>query len=206
MWATPNASLWLLSPAVKGRLGSPPRPPWAHPNCGTGGNKGQLLCRGLKVELALPRGRCSPEPLGTPQSLIAVAWEAKSPSALINTGPKWRGKRSNISRSSNTGNWGRGFTSAFLQVKTFASPRTPLGNALPCSSNYSIGAIGKHGLLISGSESGKTSLPAAAAGRYGVLAWSLDWWIIWHQTRGSLKALICSLWTQKLARRSWVFP
>jgi len=206
VWAMPSASLWLLLPAVKGRLRSSPWPPWAHPNCATDGNKCPPLCRGLNVELAFPRGHCSSEPLGTPQSLIAVAWEAKSPSHLINTGPKWRGKMRNISSPSYTGNRGRRFTSACVQVKTLASLRAPPRNTLPCSSNYSVGAIDRHGLLISGLESGKRSSPAAAAGRYSALAWSLGWWIVWHQTQGGLMALVCSLWIQQLARRSGVFP
>lgn len=123
------------------------------------------MCGGLAVELALPKGHCSPEPLGTPESLITVACGAKSPSASIHTGPKWRDNRTNIRGSSYTGNGGRGFPSACASAETLAPPRTPLGNALPRSSSYSVGAMGKGGLLAAAVESGRRSVPAAAAGK-----------------------------------------
>lgn len=141
------------------------------------------------------------EPLGTPESLITVAWGVKSPSALIPTVPKWRDNRTNIRGSSYAGNGGRRFTSAGVSAETLASPRTPLGNALPCSSNYSIGAMGTGGLLTAGVESGKRSLPAAAAGKYslGTVTRLMDCLASdLRETEGSH----LTLRIQKLARRS----
>lgn len=172
MWAMSSSGLWLLSPAITGRLRSSPGQPWVHPNCATGGNKGQLLCRGLKVEPAPPRGHCSPEPAGTPQSRTTVAWQSKPPSALIRAVPKWRGKRSDTRSSSPVGIEGGDSALPLRTLKPLCHQEPPR----QCSSlQQSIPALGKgtRGVPVSGLESGKTSLPATAAGRCHVLAWPL---------------------------------
>lgn len=198
----PGASLWLVSPAVKGTPRCSPGPPWAHPNCATGGNEAQPLHRGLKAELALPRGRCDPQPFWTLRPLTGNQSHRPLPYVLAPNG-RARGATS----VTPPGSCRKGFTSGgcLCASRNPCVSSGPHRATLPCSSNYSTRAVDKRGLLISGSESGKRSLPAAAAGRYSALAWSLGWWIVWRQTRGSLNALICSLWIQELARRSWVF-
>lgn len=198
--------LWLLSPAITGRLRSSPGPPWVHPNCATGGNKGQLLRRGLKVEFAPPRGHYSPEPAGMPQSLITMAWQSKPPPALIKAVPKWRGKRSNARSSSIIcWEWREGTHLCLCAHWNPGVTRTP---PRQCWSMQQL----------------ITALGLKAHVGFPFLDWSWEetltssscWKVSWHghwadgssgiRPKGDLKALICSLWIQEPARSAESLP
>lgn len=199
--------LWLLSPAITGRLRSSPGPPWVHPNCATGGNKGQLLRRGLKVEFAPPRGHYSPEPAGTPQSLITMAWQSKPPPALIKAVPKWRGKRSNARSSSIIcWEWREGTHLCLCAHWNPGVTRTPPPQAMlvHAAVNYSIGAKGTRGVPVSGLELGRD--PHQLQLLEGVLAWPLGWWIIWHPTQGRLEGSHLQPLDPGASQKRWVSP